>query len=209
MAKSGIFLYSTIIALVFTNNSFALTKLDEKTLRKIGAQGSVQIEIDNMRISADLGVTSYTDNDGTNDGKSATVIVSHGSTVQSFNAILDDSDRDGLLSSTYGNLDILGDHAITSAEDTKSLTIGIVDELPMLSAINRFSKSGDSAYPGSAVPGIQVTLPTLEMKSSGGSHHMTFQQDGAINNNKEFSLHEISGQRITAILGGKIEIAGR
>jgi len=204
MTKSGILLYSTIITLVLTNSSFALQKLDEKTLRKIGAQGSVQIEIDNMRIAAELGITSYTDNDGTNDGKSATVRVSHGKTVQVFNAILDGSDREGLLGAAYGDLDLLGNHAIKSVEDTQNLTIGISNELPLLSAISRYSKS-----PGSAIPGIQVFLPTLEIKTSGGSHHMTFQQEGAINNNKEFSLHEISGERIIAILGGKVEIAGR
>lgn len=209
MAKSVIFLYSTIIAFVFTNNSFALQKLDDKTLKKIGAQGSVQVEIDHMRISADLGVTSYTDNDGANDGKSTTVMVSHGRTVQSFNAILDGSDREGLLGNAYGDINLLGDHAIESAEDTKSLTIGIVDELPLLSAISRYSKSGNSASAGNAVSGIQVTLPTLEMKSSGGTHHMKFQQDGAINNNREFCLHEISGEKTTAILGGRVEIAGR
>lgn len=209
MTKSGIFLYSAIFTLVFANNLLAFKKLDDKALRKISAQGSVQIEIDNMHITADLGITSYTDNDGTNNGKSATVVVTHGRTEQSFNAILDESDREGLLSAAYGDLGILGDHAIKSVEDTKSLTIGIEDELPLLSAINRFLKSDTSNSSTNAVQGIQVSLPTIEMKSSGGSHHMRFQQEGAINNNKEFSVHEISGQRITAILGGRVEIAGR
>lgn len=209
MSKSALAISSALFCLVFTVNASALQLLDDVTMKKTGARGSVQIEIDNMRISAEVGTLKYTDNDGFNDGKGATVVVEHGSTVQQFNAITDGSNREGLLANAYGDISRFGDHAISSSIDSKNLTIGIVDELPILSSIATYSALSSGSSLPRTVSGIEVSLPTLEMRSSGGSHHMRFQQEGAINNDRDFCMHEISGERITAILGGKVEIAGR
>jgi hypothetical protein len=158
-----------------------------------------------MNIKSDPFTVVYTDDDGTGDFKPASAVIKMGSTEQSFNAITDETERNGILSGKYGNIGLPGNYGINSASDSKHLTIGIEDELPFLSEMEK-SSSGNNT---SSVQGVQVYLPTIEMKISGGSRSTSFQQDGAINNNIEFCIREITGIRTMAILNGRVEISGR
>lgn len=224
MKKIKVFVISAFFVLSFTYPVYSLQILGDDVLRQVSAKGSVEIEIDNMKIDAMPGTMIYTDDDGSGNGVSASVHVIGDRTVQTFAAITDETDREGLLAGSYGDIALLGDHAIDSSEASRNLTISIVDELPLLSAINRFNRTdsvsrgrsavkdrgaSDASASGTTVSGILVNLPTLEMNSTGGTHQLVFKQEGAVNNEKFYFYHEISGIRTTAILGGKVEIAAR
>lgn len=221
MKKTVIAISSVFLFLLASLPAFSLQILDSAALRQISAKGTVEIEIDNMKIDAMPGTMIYTDNDGSGDGVQASVHVIQGRTIQTFASITDETDREGLLKEAYGNIGLLGDYAIGSSADSKTLSISVVDDLPLMKEIMKFNKS-DSATGGKSkakgyegegssvsVSGVLVHLPTLEMTASGGSHELVFKQEGAMNNDRSFFYHEITGLKTSAILGGKIEISAR
>lgn len=205
MKITGIFFTSAIIVFTCSFSAYSMQKLAGNELKKIKGQASVEIEIDNMQIKSDSLKIIYIDEDGTGNSMPATATISMGSTIQSFNAIIDETSRDGVLSGTYSGSRLYSKYGINSSSDSSNLTIGIEEKLPMLSSIKQFLSGNETL----SVQGIQVYLPTLEMNISGGTRSINFQQDGAINNNIEFCIRQITGIRTTAILGGRVEIAGR
>ena len=219
MKKTMIAMSSVFLFLSASFPAFSLQILDSAALRQISAKGTVEIEIDNMKIDALPGTMIYVDNDGSGDGVQASVHVIQGRTIQTFASITDETDREGLLKEAYGNLALLGDYAIVSSDDSKTLSISVVDDLPLMKEIMKFNnldsvaggKSKAKGYEGSSVSvsGVLVNLPTLEMTAAGGSHELVFKQEGAVNNDRSFFYHEISGLKTSAILGGKIEISAR
>lgn len=210
MLKKAVFFIPVFLCGIHQDPVYALQRLDDMTLKKIHGQGGVEIEIDNMSIKAEIREMRYTDTDGTFDGKPTSVFISNTRTYQRFYAIKDETDREGLLYTAYNDERILGEYAIKSYADTRNLRIDIVDELPVLTKINKYNLGADlnpNLRRNLSVSGILLTLPTLEIVADAPEFSIGIRQEGAFNNNAVFFKCTGSGKSVMAILSGKIEIA--
>ena len=209
MLKKTVFIIPVFILGMHLEPAYALERLSNKALKRSYGQGGVRIEIDNMSIKAEIREMSYTDTDGTFDGRPATVFVSNMRTSQRFYAIKDETDRNGLLHAAYNDERIFGQYAIKSSADTRNLEINIVSELPVMTAINKYNygSSGSSGLRKNPVAsGIQVTLPTLELVSEALSFSIGIRQAGAINSEAIYFECSSTGKNVMAILRGRVEI---
>jgi len=209
MLKKAAFFIPVFLCGIQQYPVYSLQRLDDKALKKIHAQGGVEIEIDNMSIKAEIREMRYTDTDGTFDGKPGAVFVSNTRTFQRFYAIKDETNREGLLQTAYSDERILGAYAIKSYADTRNLRIDLVDELPVLTRMSKYNFAADNTNlkRNISVSGILVTLPTIEIVADAPEFSIGVRQDGAINNNAIFFKCTGSGKSVMAILNGKVEIA--
>lgn len=210
MLKKAVFFIPVFLCGIHEYPVYGLQRLNDLELKRVHGQGGVEIEIDNMSIKAEIREMRYTDTDGTFDGTPGSVFISNTRTYQRFYAIKDETNREGLLYTAYNDERVLGEYAIKSYADTRNLRIDIVDELPVLTKMNRYNLGADSnprlrrSY---SVSGILITLPTLEIVADAPEFSIGVRQEGAINNNAIFFKCTGSGKSVMAILNGKVEIA--
>jgi len=210
MLKKAAFFIPVLLYGIHQPPVYCLQRIDDNYLKKIHGQAGVEIEIDSMSIKAEIREMRYTDTDGTFDGRPGSVFVSNTRTFQRFYAIKDETDREGLLQSAYSDERVLGEYAIKSYADTRNLMIDIVDELPVLTKMNRYNWGADfnpDLRRNLSVSGILVTLPTLEIVADAPEFSIGIRQEGAINNNAVYFQCTGSGKSVMAILSGKVEIA--
>jgi hypothetical protein len=207
MKKSALRTLLAAAMILVPFSAFGLEAMNDQAMNDVTGQAGISIAVDNVQLYQSIGKLSYTDTDAPGATGGAALAISNLVQMTKLNAIIDDTDRGGVLRNAYGA--ILNNGFYTPVTDlnaaathhAQALTIDVVSALPMLSA-------GVSNNMGMAlnVAGVLIGLPTVEIVQSISPFDIVVESATSANNGASYGRLAIENQ-VTAILSGTLEIA--
>ena len=216
-------------SLAIVPSAFALKAMTADSMKDTTGQAGVSIAVDDVVIFNSAGTTTYIDSNGYGNpdptapsGMGAGFVIKGEESFTTLRGITDLTDRGGYLKFAYGQkmldagikniypgggMDLLAAvkgysvGVMTAGFIARPLSIDVSGALATLSA-------GRSFNTGSAVAeaGVVIGLPTLEISKVASTKTYAIAATGSVNDGAEY-ITVTKSASVTAILGGKVEIA--
>lgn len=181
-------------ALVMTSSAFALQSMDSDTMKDTTAQAGVSIAIDDVVVETWVGETLYTDTD-----TGASFVISAKHNLKTFHAF--GIDASGAIHSIGIDMEGLANASLYDAATYGARATGLTIDIGTcvaLTAGNQVLGNND------VVTGVVIGLPTLQICTSSDTYTVGIRDANGADG--EF-IQVTTGEKITRIIGGTLEIA--